>query len=149
MPEDLTMRLYQPEESNARQRVILVTTMDQDGWPRHLMLSHYEVVAKDQSHLLMLTYADSKSTKNLLRTSKASLLFLDEEMSYCVRVMCRQTEERIQDAPQEILFRAEVIDVLEDKYPTTSITSGIRFSGFDPGMTEENRKRVFQRLVEF
>ena len=149
MPEDLTMRLYQPEESNARQRVIPVTTMDQDGWPRHLMLSHYEVVGKDQSHLLMLTYADSKSTKNLLRTSKASLLFLDEEMSYYVRVMCRQTEERIQDAPQEILFRAEVIDVLEDKYPTTSITSGIRFSGFDPGMTEENRKRVFQRLVEF
>ena len=120
------MRLYQPEESNARQRVILVTTMDQDGSPRHLMLSHYEVVAKDQSHLLMLTYADSKSTKNLLRTSKASLLFLDEEMSYYVRVMCRQTQERIQDAPQEILFRAEVIRRLRE-IPETSITSGIRF----------------------
>ena len=142
------MRLYQPDEANARQRVILVTTVDQDGWPRHLMLSHYEIVAKDQSHLLMLIYADSKSAKNLLRTGIASLLFLDEEMNYYVRVKCRLAEKKIEEAPSEILFDVEVIDVLEDKYPTAKITSGIRFTGFDPGMTEENRKKVFQRLVE-
>ena len=141
------MRLYQPDEAGARQRVILVTTVDQDGWPRHLMLSHYEVLAKDQSHLLMLTYADSKSAKNLLRTGIASLLFLDEEMNYYVRVKCQLSEKKIEEAPSEILFNVEVIDVLEDKYPTTKITSGIRFSGFDPGMTEENRKKVFQKLV--
>jgi len=112
------------------------------------MLSHYEIVAKDQSHLLMLTYADSKSTKNLLRTGMASLLFLDEEMNYYVRVKCGLVDKKIDEAPSEILFDAKVIDVLEDKYPTTRITSGIRFAGFDPGMTEENRKRVFQKLVE-
>ncbi len=148
MPDDLTMRLYQPDESKARQRVILVTTVDEDGFPRNLMLSHYEVVAQDQSHLMMLTYAVSKSTQNLLRTGKASLLFLDEEMSYYVRVVCKKAEQTIDEAPQEILFRAEVVDVLEDKYPTTRITSGIKFSGFDPGMTEENRKVVFKKLVE-
>jgi hypothetical protein len=122
--------------------------VDQDGWPRHLMLSHYEVVAKDQSHMLLLTYADSKSTKNLLRTGIASLLFLDEEMSYFVRVKCTKSVKKLDEAPNEILFAAEVIDVIEDKYPTTKITSGIQFSGFDPGMTEESRKRVFQKLVE-
>jgi len=148
LPENLAMRLYQPDEDKARQRVILVTTVDQDGWPRHLMLSYYEVVAKDQSHMLLLTYADSKSTKNLLRTGMASLLFLDEEMSYFVRVKCRQADKMIEEAPNEVLFNAEVIDVLEDKYPTTKITSGIKFTGLDPGMSEENRKRVFQRLVE-
>jgi len=148
LPEDLVMRLYQPDEANARQRVILVTTVDQDGWPRHLMLSHYEVVAKDQSHLLMLTYAESKSSKNLLRAGMASLLFLDEEMNYYVRVKCNLSDKKIEGAPTEILFNAEVIEVFEDKYPTTKITSGIRFAGFDPGMTKENRKRVFQKLVE-
>ena len=148
LPKDLAMRLYQPDEENARQRVILVTTVDQDGWPRHLMLSHYEVVAKDQSHMLLLTYADSKSTKNLLKTGMASLLFLDEGMSYFVRVKCTQADKKIEDAPNEVLFNAEVIDVLEDKYPSTRITSGIRFIGLDPGVSEENRKRVFQRLVE-
>jgi hypothetical protein len=142
------MRLYQPDETNARQRVILVTTMDEDGWPRHMMLSHYEIVAKDQSHLLMLTYAESKSARNLLRTGAASLLFLDEEMNYYVRVKCTLDDRKIAEAPSEILFRAEVVDVLEDKYPTTKITSGIRFTGFDPGMTEETRKQVFQKLVE-
>ena len=148
MPEDLAMRLYEPDEANARDRVILVTTADQDGWPRHFMLSHYEIVAKDESHLVMLTYADSKSTKNLLRTGMASLLFLDEEMNYYVRVKCRLSNKKIDEAPSEILFNAEVIDVLEDKYPTTRITSGIRFTGFDPGMNEESRKRVFQKLLE-
>lgn len=149
LPQDLAMRLYQPDEANARGRVILVTTVDQDGWPRHFMLSHYEIVAKDQSHLLMLSYADSKSTRNLLRTGMASLLFLDEEMNYYVRVKCRLVDKKkIDEAPSEILFDAEVIDVLEDKYPTTKITSGIRYTGFDPGMTEEGRRRVFQKLVE-
>ena len=142
------MRLYQPDEADARDRVILVTTVDQDGWPRHFMLSHYEIVAKDQSHLLMLTYADSKSTKNLLRTGMGSLLFLDEEMNYYVRVKCKLVDKKIDEAPSEILFDAEVIDVLEDKYPTARITSGIRYTGFDPGMTEENRRRVFQKLAE-
>jgi general stress protein 26 len=148
LPEDLALRLYQPNETNARQRVILVTTIDQDGWPRHLMLSHNEVVAKDQSHLLMLTYSDSKSAKNLIRNGVASLLFLDEEMNYYVRVKCKPSVKKIEEAPSETLFNAEVIEVFEDKYPTTKITSGIRFTGFDPGMTEENRKQVFQRLVE-
>jgi hypothetical protein len=148
LPEELAMRLYQPDEANARQRVILVTTVDQDGWPRHLMLSHYEVVAKDQSHILMLTYPDSKSAKNLMRTGMASLLFLDEEMNYFVRVKCKLSDKKVEDAPNEILFNADVIDVLEDKYPTTKITSGLRFTGFDPGMNEENRRRVFQTLVE-
>lgn len=148
MPNDLAMRLYQPDESNARQRVILVTTVDQDGFPRQFMLSHYEVVARDPSNLLILTYAGSKSTQNLLRTGKASLLFLDEEMSYYVRVMCTKAKETIEEAPQEILFRAHVAEVLEDKFSTTKITSGLRFSGFDPGMTEETRRKVFQTLVD-
>ena len=98
--------------------------------------------------MLMLTYADSKSAKNLLRTAMASLLFLDEEMNYYVRVKCRLADKKIDEAPSEILFNVEVIDVLEDKYPTTRITSGIRFTGFDPGMTEESRKRAFQKLLE-
>lgn len=148
MPEDLTMRLYQPDESRARQRVILVTTVDPDGWPRHAMLSHCEVVAKDRSQLFMLLYSTSKSAQNLARTGKASLLFLDEEMSYYVRVACSQMSQKIDGAPDETLFSAKVADVLEDKYPTTNITSGIRFKGFDPDMSEENRRKVFEALVE-
>src|SRR5579872_5190983 len=95
LPPDLAMRLYQPDETNSRQRVIIVTTVDQDGWPRHMMLSHYEVVAKDQSHLLMLTYAESKSTRNLLRSGLATLLFFDEEMNYYVRAKCTPGERKI------------------------------------------------------
>lgn len=148
MPGDLTMRLYQPDEARARQRVILVTTVDPDGWPRHLMLSHYEVVASDQSNLLFLTYSSSKSAQNILRTGKASLLFLDEEMSYYVRASCSKSERSIEEAPQELLFEAKVIDVMEDSFPTTRITSGIKFEGFDPGMSEENRRAVFKRLTE-
>ena len=147
LPPELAMRLYQPDETNSWQRVILVTTIDEDGWPRHMMLSHYEVVAKDQSHLLMLTYADSKSAKNLMRKGQASLLFLDEEMNYYVRVKCTPDKRKIADASGEMLFSAEVVDVLEDKFPTTTIISGLKYSGFDPGMSEENRKRVFQSLV--
>ena len=112
------------------------------------MLSHYEVVAKDRSQLFMLLYSTSKSAQNLARTGKASLLFLDEEMSYYVRVSCSQMPHKIEGAPDETLFNAKVSEVLEDKFPTSEVTSGITFTGFDPGMTEEGRRNVFQSLAE-
>ncbi len=114
------------------------------------MLSHYEVVAKDRTRLLLLTYRGSKSTKNLLRNGKALLFFIDEEMSLYVRVQCSKVavgDEPVLRATREVLFEGKVLDTLEDKLPTASILSGITFSGYDPGMPKDERERVRAALM--
>ncbi|HZW55529.1 MAG TPA: pyridoxamine 5'-phosphate oxidase family protein [Nitrososphaerales archaeon] len=150
LPQDLFKRLSSYDISTKiGERVILFTTADPDGWPRHGMLSHYEVVAKNHSLLLMLTYAGSKSTSNLLANGMAVLLFVDEEMSYYVRVSCKKYAEGSRvNAPRETLFECNVVDVMEDKLPTANIVSGLTFSGYDPGMPKEDRMRVRSRLIE-
>ena len=114
------------------------------------MLSHYEVVAKDRTRLLLLTYRGSKSTKNLLRNGRALLLFIDEELSLYVRVQCSRldaTDDPVLGAIREVLFQGKVLDTLEDKLPTASILSGITFSGYDPGVPMDEREKVRAALM--
>jgi len=148
LPEQLLKRLLDQDISAKNSRVIIFTTTDDNGWPHHGMLSYHEVVARDRTRLLMLTYSDSRSTKNLQRTGAVTLLFIDEEMSYYVKAKCRELKSGLTDAPNETLFEAEVVDVLEDRFPTARITSGIKFEGYDPGMSREARTKVFHRLLD-
>ena len=134
LTEELYSRLSSQNLSDVGKRVIVFTTVDEDGWPRHSMLSHYEVVAKDRTRLLLLAYGGSRSTKNLLRNGKAVLLFVDEEMSLYVRVQCSRVvkgDDPVLGATREVLFEGKVLDTLEDELPTASILSGITFSGYD------------------
>ena len=152
LPEELYSRLNSRDLSGLGKRVIVFTTVDEDGWPRDGMLSHYEVVAKDRTSLLLLTYGDSRSTRNLLRSGNALLLFIDEEMSLYVRVQCSKVatgDDPVLGTTDEVLFEGKVLDVLEDKLSTASITSGITFSGYDPGMPADERAKVRDALMSF
>ena len=95
----------------------------------------------------MLTYANSRSTRNMKRTGTVTLLFVDEEMSYYVKGRCRETEIEIPEAPGEIVFSVEVMDVIDDRVPTAQVLTGITFEGYDPGMTREGRENVFRSLI--
>ncbi|MEE8583926.1 MAG: pyridoxamine 5'-phosphate oxidase family protein, partial [Acidobacteriota bacterium] len=145
LPQDLFQFLSSagPEENS--HQVILFTTIDADGWPRHGMLSPYEVVARDPGHILMLLYRDSRTTRNLEREGKVSLVLINPDMSYYVSCSARPLPS-IAEAPQECLFALKVERVLEDVLPTASILTGITFEGYDPGMTSENRRQAFGKL---
>ena len=94
LSKELYARLSSQDVSKVGKRVIIFTTVDEDGWPRDGMLSHYEVVAKDETTLFLLTYGGSRSTQNLIRNGRALLLFADEEMSLYVRAQCSKLNTR-------------------------------------------------------
>lgn len=146
LPADLLSFLSSSEPSGKFQQVILFTTTDDDGWPRHGMLSPFEVVAKDSKRLLMLLYEASRSSENLRREGRVSLVLINPEMSYYVRCSA-QPLPPLQEAPKEALFDLEVEQVLEDSLATARIRSGIIFEGYDPGMSQEDRQLVFQELL--
>ncbi len=147
LPTDLLDFLSSGEPASKFHEVILFSTMDEDGWPRHGLLSPREVVAKDPSRLLLLLYSNSRSTANVEREGKISLVLVNPNMSYYVSCIT-QTLPPMAEAPSETLFELKVERVLEDSLPTARILTGITFEGYDPGMTQENRELVFQRLLE-
>lgn len=145
LPEDLSRFLGDSGPADKFQQVILFTTTDAEGWPRHGMLSPYEVVARSTTRVLMLLYASSRSSQNLERDGRVSLIVVHPEMSYYVFCSARALPA-IPEAPDETLFELEVQRVVEDTLPTARILSGITFEGYDPGMTAESRQAVFQKL---
>ncbi len=147
LPEDLLDFLSSTEPGEKFKQVILFSTTDEDGWPRHGLLSPREVVAKDSNRLLLLLYSNSRSTANLQREGKIALVLVNPDMSYYVFCTARPLPP-LPDAPSETLFELTVEKVLEDSLTTARILTGITFEGYDPGMTQENRKVVFQQLVE-
>jgi len=147
LPEDLLDFLSSTEPGEKFKQVILFSTTDEDGWPRHGLLSAREVLAKDSKRLLLLLYSNSHSSANLQREGKISIVLVNPNMSYYVFCTARPLSP-LPDAPSETLFELTVERVLEDSLATAKILSGITFEGYDPGMTQENRKIVFQQLVE-
>ena len=147
LPKDLLDFLSSTEPGNKFKQVILFSTTDEDGWPRHGLLSAREVLAKDSKRLLLLLYSNSHSSANLQREGKISIVLVNPDMSYYVFCKARPLSP-LPDAPSETLFELTVERVLEDSLATARILTGITFEGYDPGMTQENRKIVFQQLVE-
>ncbi len=147
LPEDLLDFLSSTEPGEKFKQVILFSTTDEDGWPRHGLLSAREVVAKNANRLLLLLYSNSHSTANLKRAGKLSLVLVNPNMSYYVCCTARPLDP-LPDAPSETLFELTVERVVEDSLATARILTGITFEGYDPGMTQENRELVFQRLLE-
>ena len=147
LPKDLLDFLSSTEPGEKFKQVILFSTPDEDGWPRHGLLSAREVLAKDSKRLLLLLYSNSHSSANLQREGKISIVLVNPNMSYYVFCRARPLSP-LPDAPSETLFELTVERVLEDSLSTARILTGITFEGYDPGMTQENRKIVFQQLVE-
>lgn len=147
LPEDLLDVLSGRDFPGKFKQVILFNTVDEDGWPRHGLLSPREVVAKNNKRLLVLLYSDSQGTENVEREAKISLIVINPDMSYYVFCSARPLPP-IPEASSETLFELTVERVLEDSLPTASILTGITFEGYDPGMTAENRAQVFEQLVK-
>ncbi len=147
LPQDLLDFLSATEPGEKFKQVILFSTTDEDGWPRHGLLSPHEVLAKDSKRILLLLYSNSHSTANLKRDGKIALVLVNPNMSYYVFCTARPLSP-LADAPSETLFELTVERVLEDSLTTAKILTGITFEGYDPGMTQENRKIVFQQMVE-
>ena len=146
LPQDVLEYLSDNGQDDKFKDVILFNTVDQDGWPRHGLLSHHEVLAKDPQRILILLYSDSNGTRNLEREGKISLVVVNPHMSYYLFCGARPLPP-LPDASRETLFELTVERVVEDAIPTARILTGITFEGYDPGMTQENREQVYQQLV--
>jgi hypothetical protein len=146
LPQDVLDYLSSSGKNSKSSEVILLSTVDENGWPRHGLLSHHELLAKDQQRLLILLYTDSSSTRNVERQGQLSLVIVNPDMSYYI--FCRaHSLPSLPDAPSETLFGLTVERVVEDTIPTAKILTGITFEGHDPGMTQENREQVYRQLL--
>lgn len=145
LPNGLYRRLTTDPSLNSG-RVIIFSTVDDSGFPHHGMISYYEITALGTDKILMIIYSESKSAQNMRKKGKVTLLFVDEGMSYYVKSDAEELQEKISEAPNQSIFELKIRQVLEDKSSSANITSGINYSGIDPGVSIELRDRIYSEL---
>jgi hypothetical protein len=120
LPNDLYRRLSGSDLEMHAGKVILISTVDVNGWSHPAMLSYFEVVAKDRRSIRLATYKDSAqelkremrclphSSKLNLRVEQVLTDQADEELESGVYVSGGITYSR-PDPAAELLKAKDVL----------------------------------------
>jgi hypothetical protein len=132
LPEVLLERLDGRQLGTYADRAILISTVDEGGWPHQAMLSHFELVARDRKNIRIAAYGNSTTTANMRRTGRATLTFVDERMAFYVKVTVEGLAPEMRTAPFNAKLNCRVERVLADEAneehePGAYVASGIRF----------------------
>src|SRR2546423_880016 len=85
LPDRLFDRLKGERFREQRFQVLLLITIDENGWPYPSMLSYLEVIAPDHENIRMAPWSNSTATANLRRNPKATLLVVEEGLAYYIQ----------------------------------------------------------------
>jgi len=151
LPDDLFDALSGRDLASVGDRVVVVSTVDERGYPHAALLSYFEVVALDRRTIRLAMYAESRTTGNARREGKTTLVFVDTGFVYYVKGAVRQLDSAMRVTPYNAKLDLQVLEVLRDapdpvREPGAHIASGIRY--FNPGRAAEleRAERVIAEL---
>jgi hypothetical protein len=140
LPEDLVQRFSAEALERYACNVVLIVSEGEDGWPHPAMLSHFEIVARDARNLRLAAYTDSRTTGNMRRTGRLTIVVVDEGMAYYLKGRVEELRPHMKSAPHNALLNFRVEQVLADdadveREGQVAITSGMTYS--DPNMSKK------------
>src|SRR5882762_775807 len=153
LPDDLYQRLLGNDLEQRAEKVILLATVDEGGWPHLAMLSYFEVIAKDQRNLRLATYNSSRTTRNMRANGKATISIVDERTVFYIKGNVVEITREMECAPQnsKLHFRVEQVfaDAANEEFePGAYVASGVIYK--NPGRMQQlqTAKEVLRELAE-
>ena len=136
LTDDLFRRLCGKFVDENASKVVLIHTVDENGWPHPAILSYFEVAATDRHNIRLATYKTSRTTQNIRRTGRVTLSIFDERVVYYIKgtaeiagdMRSATHNARINVAIEEVLID-QADPVLE---PGAYITAGITYANPNP-----------------
>ena len=133
-------------------KVVLLITLDEKGWPYAAMLSYLEVIAPDRANIRMAPWNKSTTTANIRRNGKVTLLVVDEGLADYIQGTATELCRDLEGFPGMAKINVRVEALLEDKAldyeGSARITTGARFE--NPQMDAayiERGQRVLAALL--
>jgi hypothetical protein len=153
LPDDLYRRLAGEELEKHAGKVILVLTVDAEGWPHPALLSYLEVVARDRRSIRFATYAESGTSRNLRRNGILTLAVVDARVAYYVKGKVRELAPRLTSLPHSSKMELRVEQVLSDEAdPAVEgggyLSSGMTYASPDPAGDLRRAREVLRELLE-
>jgi hypothetical protein len=118
-------------------KVILLQTIDVQGWPHPAILSYFEVAAKDRHNIRLATYKRSRTTENIRQRGKVTLSIFDERVVFYIKGTGSEMAAEMSSAPHNSKLNVVVEEVLVDEAdpvlePGAYITQGIKYANPNP-----------------
>jgi Pyridoxamine 5'-phosphate oxidase len=153
LPDDLYQRLLGNDVEQNEEKVILLSTIDEGGWPHPAMLSYFEVIAKDRRTLRLATYNNSRTTNNMRLSGKATLSVIDERSVYYVKGYVEEISRKMECAPQNSKLHFRVEEVLADAAneefePGAYVAGGVTYKKPRTQQLQAAREILRELLVE-
>ena len=146
LPEDLFDRMNGEHLDRHLDKVVLLITVDDGGWPYAALLSYLEVVAPDRHTLRLAPWNNSTTTANLRRNGKVSLLVVEEGIAYYIQGIATELSREMEGFPGMAKIHVQIESILKDNAldyeGAARITSGIRFANpqMDAAWVERGRR---------
>ena len=140
LPDDVLRRLNGEALATVADRVIVVCSVDDRGFPHAALLSYFEVLAIDSRTIRLALYAESRTTRNARREGRLTLLLIDSEFVCYVKGSVEELAASMRVTPYNARLTLRVTEVLADApdpafEPGAYIASGIRY--VNPGRAQE------------
>ena len=153
LPDDLYERLRGNDLEGYADKVILISTVDGEGWPHPAMLSYFEVVALDRRNIRLATYKDSSTTNNMRRNGRATLSIIDERVAYYIKGSVVELKGKMACTPHNAKLNMRVEQVLKDEvneeYEAGAyVAGGVTYHNPDPLAEAAKGRAVLRELIE-
>jgi Pyridoxamine 5'-phosphate oxidase len=136
---------FRRDPTSKKGSVILIATIDQEGWPHLAMLSHWEIVAGDRENLRIATYKESRTTANMRDRGKATAIAVEGGMTYYIKGRVTVAREEMKSDAGNTMLNMRVEQVLVDELPGAEIANGIQYRELEQ---IEPHERLHRELVE-
>jgi hypothetical protein len=149
LPPEILERLSGARLHDA-DRVVVVCSVDDRGFPHAAILSDFEVVATDSCTIRIAVYGGSGTARNVRRDGRLTLLLIEPEFVYYIKGTAAELSASMRCAPHNAKLSLAVVDILQDSpdagfEPNARIASGIRY--VNPGR-QQQMARARQVLAE-
>jgi hypothetical protein len=132
LPDAVATRLSGRDLHSVADQVVIVCTVDDEGFPHVALLSYFEVLATDRGTMRMATYGDSRTTRYARRTGRATLVLVDAQVAYYIKATVEEMAPSMRAAPYNAKLQLRIVDVLADEAnpelePGAYIASGLTY----------------------
>ncbi|GBC82773.1 hypothetical protein HRbin10_01905 [bacterium HR10] len=153
LPLDLLRRLSGEDLDAHVEKVILLVSVDEEGWPHPALLSYFEVVAHDARTLHLAIGNRSRTARNLRERERLTLIVVDAEVVYYIKGRAREIAPRMEASPEDAVFCVRVEHVLADRSregeSPAVITAPITYRALDPRAWRSRGERIFRELRSY
>ena len=153
LPDDLYRKLEGNDLEACAEKVILICTVDAHGWPHPAMLSYFEVIAKDRCNIRLATSKSSRTTENMRRNGKLTVLIIDERAAYYIKGHVEELAEAMNCSPLNSKLNLRVEQVLSDDANQqfeagAYVAGGITYKNPNLAAERQKAKEILRELLE-